>query len=153
MKKMTALIWEVGWSDHAGQPPDRWVPATVPGAVQLDWARAEGWGDHTYGENWRQYEWMEDKTWTYRTLLRPPACSSGERLYFVSKRIDYSFHIRLDGTELLRQEGMFTPVELDLTEHLGGEGGLLEIVIDPAPKRLDAPPGRGRAQADHSCKP
>ncbi|MGC6584859.1 hypothetical protein ACPV3A_07800 [Paenibacillus sp. Dod16] len=51
MKKITALNWEVGWSDHAGQFPDRWVPATVPGAVQLDWARAEGWGDHTYGEN------------------------------------------------------------------------------------------------------
>ncbi|WP_194541212.1 glycoside hydrolase family 2 protein [Paenibacillus sp. JZ16] len=145
------MEWEVGWSDHAGQAPDRWVPATVPGAVQLDWARAEGWGDHTYGENWRQYEWMEDKTWTYRAWLRPPASSPGERLYFISKGIDYSFHIRLDGTELLQQEGMFTPVELDLTERLRGEGGLLEIVIDPVPKRLGAP--RSRDQADHSCKP
>ncbi|WP_339295748.1 hypothetical protein MKY82_06240 [Paenibacillus sp. FSL W7-1279] len=153
MKKITALNWEVGWSDHAGQFPDRWVPATVPGAVQLDWARAEGWGDHTYGENWRQYEWMEDKTWTYRAWLRPPASSPGERLYFISKGIDYSFYIRLDGTELLQQEGMFTPVELDLTEHLRGEDGLLEIVIDPVPKRPGAPPGRGRSQADHSCKP
>jgi beta-mannosidase len=147
---VVALDWEVGWRDSADGEPSRWVPAAVPGAVQLDWARAEGWDDHTYGENWRQYEWMEDRYWTYRARLRAPALTSGERLYFVSKGIDYSFTIRLDGAELQRQEGMFTPVELDITESIR-EGSLLEIMIEPAPKRADAP--KSRSQADHSCKP
>ncbi|SDE26407.1 beta-mannosidase [Paenibacillus sp. UNCCL117] len=147
---VVALDWEVSWRDSSDGEPSRWVPAAVPGAVQLDWARAEGWDDHTYGENWRQYEWMEDRYWTYRARLRAPALTSGERLYFASKGIDYSFTIRLDGTELLRQEGMFTPVELDVTESIR-EGSLLEIMIEPAPKRADAP--KSRSQADHSCKP
>lgn len=144
------MQWETGWSDKAGEKPSRWVPAVVPGAVQLDWARAERWESHTFGDNWRQYEWMEDKYWTCRTKLEPHGLENGERLYFVSKGIDYSFRILLNGKQLLRQEGMFTPVELDLTE-AAREGGMLEVVIDPAPKRADAP--RSRSEADISCKP
>ncbi len=144
------IDWEVGWSDREFEAPARWVPATVPGAVQLDWAKAEQWDDHTYGENWRQYEWMEDKYWTYRAHLQALSLSEGERLYFVSRGIDYSFTIRLNGIELLRQEGMFTPVKLDITDQIR-QGVELEIVIEPAPKRVDAP--ISRSQADQCCKP
>lgn len=151
MENKIVIEWEVGWSDHEANPPDRWVPAFVPGAVQLDWARAEGWGDHTYNDNWRQYEWMEDKLWTYRAYLHVPALPANKRLFFVSGGIDYSFRIRLDGKELLRQEGMFTPVKLELTDLLHENGNLLEIMIDPVPKRPGAP--KGRDQADQSCKP
>ncbi|TLS53652.1 hypothetical protein FE782_05105 [Paenibacillus antri] len=145
-----AIEWEVGWSDSAAAAPARFVPATVPGAVQLDWARAEGWPDHTYGENWREYGWMEDKYWVYRTRLQAPSPQEGERVAFVSGGIDYSFAIRLDGVELLKQEGMFTPVDMDLTDRYR-PGAVLEVVVDPAPKRADA--HRSRAEADHSVKP
>jgi len=151
MEAKKALEWIVGWSEHAEQTPNRWVPAVVPGAVQLDWAKAEGWQDHSYADNWKQYEWMEDKTWTYRTNLHTPDTAPNERLYLVSKGIDYSFTIRINGKELFRQEGMFTPVELDLTDVIDKEENVLEIVIDPVPKRADAP--KSRDQADHSCKP
>lgn len=150
MHMIHSINWEVGWSSSPEETPDRWVPAVVPGAVQLDWARAEQWGDHTYGENWRQYEWMEDKVWTYRARLFTPDLGVGERLMFISRGIDYSFTIRLDGAELLRQEGMFTPVSLDLTDRFR-QGAELEIMIDPAPKRADAPVSR--SQADQCCKP
>lgn len=144
------LDWQVGWSDQPDALPQRWVPASVPGAVQLDWAKAEGWGDYNYADNFKQYEWMEDKYWTYRAHLKPSAVSQGERVYFVSQGIDYSFSVQLDGIELWRQEGMFTPIELDLTGKLRDDSELI-IVIDPAPKRPDAPVSRD--QADHSCKP
>lgn len=151
MKRITGLQWVVGWSDGIRETPERWVSASVPGAVQLDWARAEKWGDHAYADNWRQYEWMEDKYWTYRTKLDARDVKEGERLVFVSKGIDYSFHIRVDGSVVLSQEGMFTPVELDLTERIANKGGIeLEIVIEPAPKLAGA---TGRSQAAHSCKP
>ncbi|MFD0673068.1 glycoside hydrolase family 2 protein [Cohnella sp. GCM10027633] len=150
MDNKYAIAWQVGWSDRPDEAPSHFVPATVPGAVQLDWAKAEGWGDHTYGENWRQYGWIEDKFWTYRAELRLPAMPAGERLIFVSHGIDYRFRIFLDGTELHRQEGMFTTVRLDITERCR-EGSRMEIVIDPAPKRADAPVSR--SQADQSCKP
>lgn len=146
------IDWEVGWSSHEGDAPIRFVPAAVPGAVQLDWAKSEFWDDHTYGENWQQYGWMEDKYWTYRSNLQAPPLSEGERIYFVSKGIDYSFRIRINGAEIHQQEGMFTYVELDITDQIR-QGALLEIIIEPAPKRLDAPIDRGRAQADQSCKP
>jgi beta-mannosidase len=144
------LDWEVGWSDESGEAPTRYVPAVVPGAVQLDWARAESWEDHNYAENWRQYEWMEDKYWTYRTHIQASELTQGQRLLLISKGIDYSFRIRLNGEVLLQQEGMFTPVELDITEKVGTEA-VLEIIIDPAPKRENAP--KSRDQADQSCKP
>lgn len=146
------ISWEVGWSDSRQATPARWVPAVVPGAVQLDWARAEHWGDSAYGENWRQYEWMEDKYWTYRSKLRVPAFTPEERVVFISKGIDYHFRITLNGELLLEQEGMFTPVELDLTDSLTpGSEALLEVRLEPVPKRPGAP--KSRDQADHSCKP
>lgn len=150
MDSTMTLSWEVGWSDQENERPRTYVPAVVPGAVQLDWARAEQWGDHTYGENWRQYEWMEDKYWTYRATISPPELKAGERLFFLSNGIDYQFVIRMNGKELLRQEGMFTPVELELTYELKNDN-VLEVVVFPAPKRADA--AKGRDQADRSCKP
>ena len=38
-----ALTWTVGHHVSLDNIPERRVPATVPGAVQLDWAQAEGW--------------------------------------------------------------------------------------------------------------
>ena len=35
------LNWEVGYNKDPGVAPSLWIPATVPGAVQLDFARAE----------------------------------------------------------------------------------------------------------------
>ncbi|OXS57308.1 hypothetical protein B1A99_17620 [Cohnella sp. CIP 111063] len=150
MESKLEMQWEVGWSDSMSEAPKRWVPAAVPGAVQLDWANAENWGHHTYGDNWRQYEWMERKYWTYRTKLETEQMAAGRRLIFVSKGIDYHFHVRVNGREVLSQEGMFTPVELDLTERIDGGRIELEIVIEPAPRLEGA---EGRSQAAHSCKP
>lgn len=145
------MDWTVGWSHDSYSEPDRWVTAEVPGAVQLDWAKAENWDDHTYGDNWKQYRWMEGVYWTYRTVLKPIADSEDERIYFISKGIDYSFRILLNRKEILKQEGMFTQIELDLTEQIR-YGGILEIIIDPTPKRLGADPDT-RSEADHSFKP
>lgn len=150
MNNNRELTWEVGWSGGAGASPERWVAAEVPGAVQLDWARAEGWETHTYGDNWKQYEWMEDKHWQYRTMLPATELAGGKSLYLVAKGIDYSFRIVADGKTLLRQEGMFTPVELDLTAY-AREGAEIRIIIDPVPKYEHA--HRPRAEASHSCKP
>ncbi|TVR50669.1 MAG: hypothetical protein EA425_09295, partial [Puniceicoccaceae bacterium] len=144
------LSWQVGPADQPDVPPERLVPATVPGAVQLDWARAEGWPeDWHYGDRFRRFDDLEDRWWTYRTTL--PALSAGpeERLVFVCGGVDYACTVRLGGLEVHRQEGMFTPFELDVTEQAAA-GAVLEIVVHPAPK---ASPRPGREQAAHSVKP
>lgn len=145
-----ALTWTVGHSDGPDEKPRKRVSASVPGAVQLDWGRAEGYGDYVYARNYLAYGWMEDRYWTYSAMLEPPALAPGQRLFFVCKGVDYRFVVRLDGKELHAQEGMFTPFEIDLTE-IAAPGSELEIVVFPAPKRPGAPVGR--EQADQSCKP
>jgi beta-mannosidase len=145
------LAWEVGHHAAVDGEPEQWVSATVPGAVQLDWANAHGWPPFYVGDNWREYRWMEDVYWTYRATIDHSALAPNERLYFVCGGIDYAFDVRLDGKLLLTQEGMFTPVRLDLTERITEGPGLLTIRVHPAPKSVASP--EDRVQANRSCKP
>jgi len=144
------LIWEVG---HAAAPdgaPTRWVPAVVPGAVQLDWARAEGWPPYWQGENYRAYRWMEDVWWTYRTRIDAGLVRGDERLIFACGGVDYHCSVHFNGARLHEQEGMFTPVEVDLTD-CAARGGVLEVRLRPAPK---APSEKDdRTQARLCAKP
>jgi len=144
------LKWEVGFNKTKEIEPIYWFPAVVPGAVQLDYAKANHWPVLWYAENWKEYGWMEDVYWTYKTTFKKPAVGEGEQLFFVSKGIDYEFEITLNGERLFYQEGMFTPVNLNFTDKLKAENELL-IKILPAPKigsfRVD------RSQAAQSCKP
>ena len=146
---MQQLDWKLGWSGKAASEPVKWVTATVPGAVQLDVARAENYPPFELADNYKQFRWCEDQYWHYRSefsgILEP-----GQQLFFVSKGIDYAFAVFLNGEEIHAQEGMFTPVELDLTDRLA-ESNELRIVICPAPKLEGMPDDR--SQADRSCKP
>ncbi len=141
------LAWSVGFSASPEIAPVEWVPAEVPGAVQLDWARAHDWEPWSYADNWRDYLWMEDVYWTYRAQLVLP---DGPRRYFVCGGVDYRCLVRLNGVVLHEQEGMFTPFEIDLTER-AADGDTLEVVVFPAPKSRPAP--ADRVQANQSCKP
>ena len=148
MRDRTPLIWTVGHHRTANDRPARWHDAAVPGAVQLDLARAEGHPPWTFADNHKGYRWTEDVFWTYRARFDRPAAGE-DRLFFVSLGIDYAFDVFVNGVHLLTQEGMYTPVELDLTDHLR-EDNELRVVVHPAPKLEGA---EGHAQADRSCKP
>lgn len=144
------LAWETGSSKTPEAIPERWYPAMVPGAVQLDIAAGENYPPLAYGENWQQYRWMEDCYWTYRTHFPHPDITPDEQLLFISKGIDYQFSIILNQKILLQQEGMFTPVAIDLSPALQNENELI-IIISPAPKMHPAP--EDRTQAAQSVKP
>lgn len=145
------LAWTVGPADGLDDVPAQTVLAQVPGAVQLDWARAMGWPLPEDATNIDAYQGMEDKYWSYQTLLpgirlkRPK-----DRVFFVAKGIDYRFLFRVDGKTLLEQEGMFTPVEIDITDHIQA-GVPLEVRVFPAPKAQAEP--NDRSQARKSAKP
>jgi len=144
------LDWKLGHTADPATPPERWVPAVVPGAVQLDWARAEGWAEHWRGDNCRSYEWMEGVYWVYRAALPQVPLEKGQRLYFVCEGIDYQCLVKLAGETIHAQEGMFTPLEIDLTDR-SRPGALLEIVVFPAPDSGDY--STGRSEANHCVKP
>jgi beta-mannosidase len=116
----------------------------------LDIARAKEYPDYRYADNYKLFGWMEDMLYTYLTSFRRPALAPGESLWFVSKGIDYSFEIIFNGEVVHTQEGMFTPVEIDLTERLKDDN-LLQVVVIPAPKKHPSP--EDRTQASHVCKP
>ncbi len=131
---MFDLSWKVGPSDGPGISPEQMVPAQVPGAVQLDWAREHGWPEHWKADHFKDYDWMEDKFWLYQAELPQLNLAEGERVRFIAGGIDYQWQIRLDGEVVLEHEGMFTPVKLDLTDNLKNGARRLEVLVFPAPK-------------------
>ncbi len=124
-------------------------PARVPGNIQYDYAVANGWADVMYGSNCRQFEALEGDTWEYRTTLQYSA-QNCEAVHFVSKGIDYRYDVLLNGVVLLTREGVFAPIDINLTDSLTGNDELC-IRIHPHPKRTGAKDGR--SEADHSAKP
>jgi beta-mannosidase len=126
------LDWELGHSEFIEDKPSEWIPACVPGAIQLDYAKALGYEEYFKGDHYRDYDWMETRYFTYKSTFAKPEDMDGKYLYFVSKGIDYLFDVYLNGTILLHQEGMFTPVSIDITDLLE-DINTLEIKIHPPP--------------------
>ncbi|PID68355.1 MAG: hypothetical protein CR989_05300 [Flavobacteriales bacterium] len=145
-----SLQWQLGYSKDYTFKPSKFIEATVPGAVQLDIAKAEKYQPYYYAENWKDYLWMEDQYYVYKTTFSKPTLTEGEQLYFISKGIDYEFDIYLNDEKLFYQEGMFSPVKLNLTEKLRAKNDL-RIVVYPVPKSHAEP--ADRSQADRVAKP
>lgn len=144
------LDWTLGYSDNLGTPPAEFIQASVPGAVQLDFAKALKYDIFYYAENWKDYLWMEDKFYTYKTSFTKPDLDVKEKLYFISKGIDYEFDIYLNNKKIYYQEGMFSWVRLDLTDIIS-ENNELKVIIHPIPKSRAKP--LNRDQANRSVKP
>jgi len=142
-----ALNWELGFCTGPEAPCAQYVPARVPGNVQLDWARATGLPDYTYGDNYKQYAFMEDLYWRYRAHALVDAGAERAVLFF--EGIDYAYRIYVNGECLREGAGLFTPVRIDISRFIG-QAVEVEVLILPVPKRGDRP---DRSQADHSVKP
>lgn len=142
------LDFELGWHRTREAEPELWIPARVPGAVQLDWARAHGWADWWHGDEWRRYRWMEDVHWTYRARFDAPTrdttASAEIRLWLGG--IDHSAEVFLNGAKLADRTGMQTPVDVPLPP-LRPHGNELRVRLRPAPKSCDSPENRVQASA------
>lgn len=141
------LSWRLGLTPSPEQNPDTWVPATVPGAIQLD-MRAPDAPPYWQGDAYHQFDWMEDMWAVYEAPL--PDSIERDQLVLSGKGIDYCYEIRLNSTILYRHEGMFTPFSVPLSEGWQAQDNRLRILIAPPPK---TPGTAGRGQASQSCKP
>jgi len=150
LPKLTSLTWEIGYASDINELPSVWYPALVPGAIQLDLANALNYGVYYFAENWKDYQWMEDQYFTYRSTFKNPILGNNQTCFFLSKGIDYEFEIWFNGEKLLYQEGMFTTVRLDLSTKLNDDNELL-IKIYPIPKLHQLP--SDKTQASQSVKP
>ena len=143
--------WTVGFAKEHNATPETFVPATVPGAVQLDWARANGWVPYWYADNYKDYMWMEDVFWTYQTTLDFSEMPVDHEAWFSCKGIDYTWEIYVNDNVLEKREGMFSPILINLTEVGAKHGDVLKVHIHPIPKQHRN--GIDRWQADRTCKP
>lgn len=143
-------IWRLARLDRADSVPveSDWMPSNVPGAVQLDWARAHGLPDLNFGKNVSLYDGLEDFHWLYATEIPHFDPAPGIRLFLRGDGLDFEAEFRIGGKTVAEHTGISTPFELDLTETRPGER--VEILIRPAPKRPGFPPDR--SQASHVTK-
>lgn len=147
------LNWQVGFCDSGDDRPKEYFSATVPGAVQLDYARAYGLPDYNKGLNYKQYKWTEDKFWVYTAEFDASETDENRFLYLFVNGIDYRYEIYANGEKICDYEGMYKKQRLPLTEFSGGKIKL-EIVIHPIPKS-DLPDvhADSRDEANQCCKP
>ncbi len=145
------MIFNQNWQGHIikDKKYSDGFKVNVPGNIQKDYAEHMGWGNLNWMDNCKKYLEIEDYFWSYKTDIEYKA-SVDEKVFFVTKGIEYEYDIILNSKVLLHHEGMYTKVELDITDELRN-GNSLEILIYPHPKREGAP--EGRAQADQCCKP
>lgn len=139
------LNWTVGYTKDPAAAPEEFYPAQVPGAVQMDYARAHNWPSPVEGVNFKAYKWMEDVYWLYRAPLEFEA-GEDEIATLRFKGIDYRYQIRVEDCILAEDEGMFSWIDCDVS---GLNGKTLEVLIWPSPKDDDSDT---RTQARRSCK-
>lgn len=129
----TYLKWQLGGHKNLTEVPTKWWNSTVPGAIQLDVMVGEKYKQpYWFGNNFEQFIWMESQYFTYKTTFAKPTLKEGQKLYFHSKGIDYQFILSLNGEKILEQEGMFTYVDIDLTDKLK-EQNEIKITLLPVP--------------------
>lgn len=147
------LNWQVGFCDSADTRPEEYFPATVPGAVQLDYAKQYNLPDYRKGTNYKEYKWMEDKYWVYTAEFDSANVGQANKLFFVTKGIDYQYDILVNGEKVCSYEGMYRSQEIDISACIGGKAKI-EVVVYPAPKStLPEVHKDTRDEANQSCKP
>ncbi len=125
-------------------------PVSVPGNIQRDYALFKNWGDINYADNCEKYLKIEDAVWFYHTSFDVKK-SPEERVFFVTKGIDYEYDVLLNDSVLCHHEGLYTPLEIDITDLVQEQENRLSVKIYRHPKRADAPVCR--TQADRAVKP
>lgn len=113
------------WLPQLAKPWDApgWLPARVPGSVLDDLWRAGEVPDPYHGRNSLLAEWVPDRAWIYRRRVEGPGV-----IRFGG--VDHEATVFLDGREVARHEGAFTPFDVELAagEHT------LAVVVHAAPQ-------------------
>lgn len=126
------LVWQVGYTNSPRVAPAEYFPATVPGAVQLDYAAAHDLPDYNYEMNYEQYQWMQEKYWVYRGEYDATYVKS-RKLFFVTEGIDFRYDIYVNSHKMLSYEGMYRKSVVDVSEFIGRKF-VVQIMVHPMPK-------------------
>src|SRR6185295_8052305 len=106
---------------------ERWVPATVPGDVHLDYLKAGKILDPFFGLNHDKIRWMEEMDWWYVTEVTAPAPGPGQRVHMLFEGLDCFATVYLNGKEVGRNANQFTPLRVDVTDAIVAGTNKLEV--------------------------
>ena len=126
-------------------------PASVPGNVQSDYAKSHNYGDLQYNDNFKEYTWMEDVFWIYKTTFSIVP-QTDEQVYFVSYGIDYEYKIYINGNMVHHNVGMYSKIDINITPYLNSDNNELCVEIFPVPKS-EFSEFADRDQANQAVKP
>lgn len=111
-----------------------WWPATVPGSVVTDLARAGELPDPYRDRNSRAAEWTGARHWVYRRTVDLPARGPGERAVLELDGVDPSGTVLWDGEPLGRVEGLYHRFRAEVPTAAATPGThRLAVVVDPVP--------------------
>ncbi|TWT76379.1 Exo-beta-D-glucosaminidase precursor [Planctomycetes bacterium CA13] len=123
-----------------------WNGAEVPGDVYTDLWRAGEIDDPHYGRNALRAKWVMEKEWWYRRQFGVPASWQGKTIHVCFEGVDYGCEVWLNGKSLGRHEGMFSPFEFEISEHLlyrdDRRANCLVLKLDPPPRSYRKVAGR-----------
>ena len=126
---------------------DHWLPATVPGDVQLDLLRNKLIPEPFYRDNENKLQWIENADWEYRTTISvSEQLLSRQRFEVVFDGLDTCAQVYLNGNLLLTSDNMFRTYRLNAKPYLKSGDNQLRVVfaspIRGAEKIADQDPWR-----------
>jgi len=114
-----------------------WIDASVPGSIHKDLVNSGIIADPYFEKNSLLCEWVENRWWIYETKIPPKQIYKGKNLVLVFKGVDYKCHIYFNNNYICEHEGMFEPIELDITSLFNHNGdNKLCVMIENAPDEM-----------------
>ena len=142
------MLWNLGFSDRREVLPSENIEGVPTAEVAVIYKEKGLLPDYLLHSNFREYIWMEDKWWHYSTTIFVEK-KSGFTPFLECKGLDYKYSFFINDKLRLEGEGMFTPVNINLSEYGGNEINL-RVLFHPIPKKG---PEEGPAQAAAAVKP
>ncbi len=109
------------------QQVQRWVDARVPGNVRGDLMRAGALPDLFFGDECQRHDWVNDCFWWYEKRLTVER-ERGQRVFVDFRGVDYRSVVFWNQSRLGANEGMFTRLLYEVTNHLA-DSNMLRVRI------------------------
>src|SRR5688572_25405247 len=111
-----------------------WRRGSVPGSVHHDVWTAGDIPDPYFERSSLLLEWIPDRTWLYKKSFHVDKMHEGKWIHLHFDGVDYEAAFFLNGEEIGRHRGMYTPAVFEVSDMLRfGAENLLAVVIEPAP--------------------
>ncbi len=111
---------------------NEWLAATVPGTIHTDLLANGKIPDPYIGTNESKVQWVETKTWEYRTLFNvEDSIWKSERKELVFEGLDTYAQVYLNDELILTAENMFISYHIENPKGLKQTNNLLRIIFHP----------------------